>query len=130
MKYTFLRPAEAGARTDFESKIVEIAMKTDRDFGSFANAFQFSLEFYEKSMQNSNEEDVPKFLKLVSIFRLLAKLSDENPEPYLDIQAELNSYITGNIVFDKENYELVYLDHKDFKNRYPNFKQCNISEIE
>lgn len=122
MKYNFLRPQDAYSLDDFESKITELAMKIDRDFGSFKDAAVIGEALLEAAKPNLSEDQIPQFMKLISHFQFLSELAAKHQSDYLDIQAELNSYITGNFVFDEENRQLVYLDHKDFKNKYPNFK--------
>ena len=122
MNYKFLRPQDPYSLDDFESQITELVMKVDRDFGSFSNAAKTAVILLEKAMPNITADETAAFLKLVSHFKYLEDLAANNENAYLDVQAELNSYITGNFTFDEDSGELVYLDHKDFKNKYPKFK--------
>ena len=122
MNYKFLRPQDPYPLDNFESQITELVMKVDRDFGSFSNAAKTAVTLLEKAMPNLSGDETAEMIKLVSHFTYLADLAANNETPYLDIQAELNSYITGNFTFDEDSRELIYFDHKDFKNKYPKFK--------
>ena len=126
MNYKFLRPDEGCPLDDFENKITELAMKVDRDFGSFSNAAKTAVSLLEKAMPNITADDTAAFLKLVFHFKFLEDLAANNENAYLDVQAELNSYITGNFTFDEDRQELIYFDHKDFKNKYPKFNPDGI----
>ncbi len=121
MTYEFLRPEEDCALDDFESKITELTMKLDRDFGSFQEAHQVALNLYEKARPQLTDEEFPQVLKLLNHFHLLALLATDQPDDYADLQAELSSYLSGNLVWDETNRETVYLDHPNFTTKYPNF---------
>lgn len=121
MIYNFLRPNEDTTIDVFESKIVELAMKVDRDLGSFQEANRIAQSVYEKVVPYLSDDEFPKVMMLLNHFKLLEELATKEQYNYLDLQAELNSYITGNFVWDDTNRETVYLDHKNFTHRYPNF---------
>lgn len=118
MDYTFLRPAQ---QADFESRLAELSMKVDRDFGSFENGWKTAFQLFEKAQENMTPEEVPQFLKLIGHFKLLADLAKAQQEEYYDLEAEISSYISGNYI--EHDFELIYLDHKDFTRKYPNFNE-------
>lgn len=119
MDYTFTRPLK---KEDFEQRLAEIAMKLDADFGNFHNASELAFSLFQKAAENMRPEEVPQFLKLVGIFKLFADYAQTRQEEYDDLSAELASYTTGNFVLDEENFECIYLDHRNFAQRYPNYK--------
>lgn len=121
MNYKFLRPQDPYPLDNFESQLTELVMKVDRDFGSFSNAAKTAVTLLEKAMPNLSGDETAELIKLVSHFKYLEDLAANNENAYLDVQAELNSYITGNFTFDEDSRQLIYLDHKDFKNKYPKF---------
>lgn len=121
MIYNFLRPEDEATIDVFESKIVELAMKVDRDLGSFEEAASIANSVYEKVLPYLSDEEFPKVMMLLNHFKLLEELATKEQDNYLDLQAELNSYITGNFVWDERTRELIYLDHKNFTHKYPNF---------
>ena len=123
MKYKFLRPAEAGTLDEFESRLAELAMKVDRDFGSFAAAADLAVQLMSCAAPAATDQQMAAFVKLTAHFLLLQQLADCQPTAYLDVQAELNSYITGHIATDPATGSTVYPDHPRFAEKYPNLNR-------
>lgn len=123
MKKKFLFSKTGDQYLDFNSKMSELILDLENNFGSPVKMKLFALQQLQINLQNAPAEDIEKHLWVANFFRNAAEVMQKHHSIFLDRKYELRSYTDGRWRWIDEVVR--YMDHPEHKKFFNHKKKGN-----